>query len=91
MYANSNFNRIVKEVIAKDKKAEEERIAQLKKEEFANSSYGKLLSAMKDWRNDYAKEAFKDMEFFKGSVWDNVKIGSTLRIKFPSDFKINKT
>lgn len=60
-----------------------------RREEFAKSPYGLMMSNLFIQTNDYYTKLAKEYtEFYSGEVWgDDAKIGTQLRIRLPKDFK----
>lgn len=63
-----------------------------RREEFAKSPYGLMMSKLFIQTNDYfnkmAEELIEQKEFFEGQQWgDDAKIDTQLRIRLPKDFK----
>jgi len=83
MWSHSNMDRIARETVAKHKK-------EMMKERKQNSPYMKqmreLFSASNEYFNKIANELIKDVFYYDGSYWQKTGvIGSTLKIKLPSD------
>lgn len=57
-----------------------------RREEFANSPYGKMMAKLMKRTNDYLIDKFlEDMSFYQGAQWNT---RSDLRIKLPNDYNI---
>jgi len=93
-WTHFNFDRIVADVIRKDKEAEEKRKKKLEQDNFKNSTYGKFIELMneqaRDWSNKHYNELLKDNAFMKGVNWEGARIGTTLKIKLPVDYQLSK-
>lgn len=63
-----------------------------RREEFCNSPYGRLMSELFKQSNEFmaltAAEAMKDNAFMRGTQWPKGKIGTTLRVRLPSNYVV---
>lgn len=57
-----------------------------RREELANSPYGKMMAELMKTTNDYLIDN-KDMLFYRTGEWDTI---SNLRIKLPNDYHIKE-
>lgn len=89
-WTHFNFDRIVADVVRKDREVEEERKRAIKLKLIAD-----MLTPYNSAFNETIGEAMHDALFYGGSIWSTfdtkvkgARIGSVLKIRLPSDYHI---